>query len=89
MCARWTACRPHGAERAPKICVNGHLGYEKGGRADRGRTKCRNGYFDKTVLSKNGKIDIAVPRDCQGSFEPMIAPKGERWLNSFEERILL
>ncbi len=75
-------------ERALGAELSEHLGYEKGDPAGRGTGNSRNGYSDKTVLSEDGAIDIAVPRDRTGSFEPQIVPKGERRLDGFDDRIV-
>lgn len=75
-------------ERALGAELSDHLGYEKGDPAGRGTGNSRNGYSEKTVLSEDGEIEIAVPRDRNGSFEPMIVPKGERRLEGFDDRIV-
>lgn len=48
----------------------------------------RNGHTPKTVKSELGEIDIQVPRDRQGKFEPQILPKYERNVEGMEEKIL-
>lgn len=75
-------------ERALGAELSAHLGYERGDPAGRGTGNSRNGYSDKTVLSEDAEFDLAVPRDRQGSFEPVIVPKGERRLDGFDERIV-
>lgn len=75
-------------ERALGAELSEHLGYEKGDPAGRGTGNSRNGYSDKTVLTEDGAIDIAVPRDRNGTFEPAIVPKGERRLEGFDDRIV-
>ena len=40
------------------------------------------------MLTEDGAVEQAVPRDRNGSFEPAIAPKGERRLDGFDDRIL-
>lgn len=75
-------------ERALGAELSAHLGYERGDPAGRGTGNSRNGYSAKSVLSEDGEIDLAVPRDRQGSFEPVIVPKGERRLEGFDERIV-
>ncbi len=75
-------------ERALGAELSMRLGCGKGDPAGRGTGNSRNGYSDKTVLSEDGEIDIAVPRDRTGSFEPRIVPKGERRLDGFDERIV-
>jgi putative transposase len=75
-------------ERALGAELSGHLGYEKGDPAGRGTGNSRNGYSDKTVLTEDGEIEIAVPRDRNGTFEPVIVPKGERRLEGFDDKIV-
>ncbi|MGY3621668.1 transposase-like protein [Bradyrhizobium sp. USDA 10063] len=53
-----------------------HLGYEKGDPVGRGSSKSRNGTSPKTILTEDGEIEIAVPRDRAGSFEPQLIAKG-------------
>ena len=62
--------------------------YEKGDPAGRGTGNSRNGHSGKTVLTEDGAVELAVPRDRNGSFEPAIVPKGERRLDGFDDRIL-
>ncbi len=51
-----------------------HLGYRPGGERPEGATNRRHGFTGKTVLSGDGKLCIATPRDCNGSFEPVLLP---------------
>src|SRR5215203_5736109 len=58
-----------------------HLGHEKH-RApeERDSTNIRNGTRPKTVLTAaTGQVEIEVPRDRDGSFEPQIVKKRQRW----------
>src|SRR5213596_2120639 len=64
-------------ERALKEEMTGHLGYEKHDPAGRGSGNNRNGVTGKTVLTDIGAVDLAVPRDRNGSFEPQIVRKGQ------------
>ena len=75
-------------ERALGAELSDHLGYKKGDPAGRGTGNSRNGHSDKTVLTEDGEVDLAVPRDRNGSFEPAIVPKGERRLDGFDDRIV-
>jgi putative transposase len=75
-------------ERALGAELSVHLGYEKGDAVGRGTGNSRNGYSEKTVLTEDGAIDIAVPRDRNSTFEPVIVPKGERRLDGFDDRII-
>jgi putative transposase len=75
-------------ERALGAELSEHLGYEKGDPSGRGTGNSRNGYSPKTVLADDGEIDLAVPRDRNGTFEPVLVPKGERRLEGFDDRII-
>lgn len=67
-----------------------HLGHEKNlADADRGTSNIRNGSRSKTVISDAaGEVEIAVPRDREGSFEPQIVKKRQRRLSSVDEVVL-
>jgi putative transposase len=75
-------------ERALAEEMTGHLGYEKHDPAGRGSGNSRNGTTSKTVLTEVGAVDLAVPRDRNGSFEPQIVRKGQTRLTGFNERII-
>jgi len=75
-------------ERALAEEMTGHLGYEKHDPAGRGSGNSRNGATAKTVLTDVGAVDLAVPRDRNGSFEPQIIRKGQTRLEGFNERII-
>jgi putative transposase len=57
-----------------------HLGYEKGDAGGRGSGNSRNGYSAKTVLSDEGAIELAVPRDRNATFEPRSCRRARRVL---------
>src|ERR671939_1770297 len=65
-------------ERALGAELSEHLGYDKGDPGGRGSGNSRNGTSAKTILTEDGEIDIAVPRDRAGSFEPQLIGKGQR-----------
>jgi putative transposase len=75
-------------ERAMKAELTHHLGYEKHESGGRGSGNSRNGQSRKTVQGDFGAVEIAVPRDRNGSFEPKILPKHERRLAGFDDKIL-
>jgi transposase-like protein len=75
-------------ERALAEEMTGHLGYEKHDPAGRGSGNNRNGTTPKTVLTDIGAVDLAVPRDRNGSFEPQIVRKGQTRLDGFNDRII-
>jgi putative transposase len=66
-----------------------HLGYEKHDPAGAGSGNIRNGTRAKTVLTEaTGHVDIEVPRDRAGTFEPQIAKKRQRRLSGVDEVVL-
>src|SRR4249919_144375 len=75
-------------ERALAEEMTGHLGYDKHDPAGRGSGNNRNGSTGKTVLTDVGAVDLAVPRDRNGTFEPQIVRKGQTRLEGFNERII-
>jgi putative transposase len=75
-------------ERALQTELTEHLGYEKNQAQGRGGGNARNGSYPKTVSSVAGPVQLAVPRDRAGSFEPVIVPKGSRRIGQIDEMIL-
>ena len=75
-------------ERALGAELSDHLGYQKGDPAGRGSGNSRNGTSAKTILTEDGEIDIAVPRDRAGSFEPLLIAKGQTRFDGFDDKIL-
>lgn len=65
-----------------------HLGYAHGERAEEARENPRNGIAKKRVQTENGEIEIAVPRDRKGTFEPQVVKKGQRRLSEFNDHVL-
>ncbi len=75
-------------ERALQVEMTDHLGYESGDPAGYGTGNSRNGKSTKTVSTRNGPVDIEVPRDRNGSFEPTIVPKRARRVGNLDDTIL-
>ena len=74
-------------ERALDVERSEHLGYERGDRAGVGSGNSRNGASPKTVLTDAGAIALEVPRDRNGTFEPMLVPKHQRRLEGFNDLV--
>ena len=55
--------------------MNNHLGYDSNDKSPKENDNRRNGYGKKTLKTTQGEIEIEVPRDRDGSFEPTIVPK--------------
>jgi putative transposase len=77
-----------GLERGLHAELTDHLGYERGDPAAGLFPNSRNGSYPKTVASQVGDIDLAVPRDRDGSFSPALVPKGSRRLSGLDEMII-
>jgi putative transposase len=75
-------------ERALGAELTHHLGYEKGDPGGRGSGNSRNGYSEKTVLTEDGSIELEIPRDRAGTFEPQLVPKGVTRLDGFDGKII-
>jgi putative transposase len=75
-------------ERALQAELTDHLGYEPHDPAGRSSGNSRNGVTPKTVLTDLGAVDLSVPRDRAGTFEPKIVPKRTTRLAGFNERII-
>jgi putative transposase len=75
-------------ERALGGELTHHLGYAPGEPKPDDRTNHRNGASEKTVLTDEGSLTIAVPRDRDGTFAPRLIPKHERRFTGFDDKIL-
>ena len=65
-----------------------HLGYEKHDRAGHGSGNSGNGVTGKRLGTEVGDLDLATPRDRNGSFEPQLVPKGTRRLGGLSDMII-
>lgn len=75
-------------ERALGGELSHHLGYPHGGDKPAEADNHRNGSTGKTVLTEDGPLRIEVPRDREGSFEPLLIPKHERRFTGFDDKIV-
>ena len=73
-------------ETALEAELTEHLGHEHGQRPI--AANMRNGTRSKTVLTEIGPVEIEVPRDRDGSFEPVIVPKRKRRLDGIDQIVL-
>ena len=65
-----------------------HLGYSKYDYQNKITDDSRNGYSPKTVTSSMGEIDLDVPRDRNGEFEPQIVKKHQTDISNIEDQVL-
>ncbi len=75
-------------ERAMHAELTHHLGYEKHAADGKGSGNSRNGTSAKTLKGDFGEVEIEVPRDRKGSFEPKIVPRHQRRFVGFDDKIL-
>lgn len=75
-------------ETALETEMTEHLGYEPGDPAGRGSGNSRNGRSSKKVHTEVGPVEIGVPRDRAGTFDPQLVPKHSRRLEGFNEAIV-
>src|SRR5215470_1222987 len=75
-------------ERCLETELDSHLGYPKHARKGNSAGNMRNGSSQKTMKGEQGQVEIEVPRDRQGPFEPQLVKKGQTRLEGFDEKIL-
>ena len=75
-------------ERALSAELTHHLGYEKHDPEGRGSGNSRNGNSRKKLTGDFGEVEIEVPRDRDGKFEPKIVGKHQRRFTGFDDKIL-
>ncbi len=75
-------------ERVMGAELSHHLGYRADQDKPDGAANQRNGKSAKTVLTDTGRLRIEVPRDRDGSFEPVLIPKHERRFTGFDDKIV-
>jgi putative transposase len=75
-------------ERALQGELTHHLGYEKHSVEGYGSGNSRNGASKKTLKGKKGKLEVEVPRDRTGEFEPQLIKKNQRRFDGFDDKII-
>jgi Transposase, Mutator family len=68
--------------------ISGHLGYDKHDPAGRNGGNSGNGVRSTTVMTEIGSVQVEVPRDRDGSFEPQIVRKRQRRLDGIDQIVL-
>jgi putative transposase len=74
-------------EAALEAEMTEHLGYEAHDPAGHHSGNSRNGTRTKTVLTDIGPVELDVPRDRAGEFEPVIVPKRKRRLGGVDAMV--
>lgn len=79
-------------QRGLEAALNGelteHLGYEKNSRSSERKANTRNGSSIKTIQTNEGQLEVAIPRDRQGTFEPQLIPKYQTRFDGIDEKII-
>ena len=75
-------------ETALQVEMSDHLGYDRHDPVGRGSGNSRNGSTTKTVRTDIGDVELAVPRDRAGTFNPAVIPKHSRRLSGFDDAVL-
>ena len=75
-------------ERSLQVELTDHLGYEEGDPAGAGSGNSRNGTTPKRLATEAGHVDLDVPRDRQGTFEPQTVKKGQRRLDGVDKLVM-
>jgi len=75
-------------QTALEVEMDEHLGYQKGDRTESRSENYRNGTSVKTLKTDIGEVEIEVPRDRVGSFEPVIVPKHKRRIDGLDAQVL-
>lgn len=68
--------------------MNHHLGYDSNDKGPKKDDNRRNGYGTKTLKTSQGEVEIEVPRDRDGSFEPQVIPKRKKDVSAIEKKVL-
>ena len=75
-------------ETGLEVELSEHLGYDKHAREGRNGGNSRNGTRSKTVLTDVGPVQLDVPRDRDGTFEPQTVKKRQRRLAGVDEMVI-
>ena len=73
-------------EKALQVEMDDHLGYSRYNRSE--LENARNGAFQKTLITNNGTIELDVPRDRNGDFEPAIVKKKQNRIAGLDQKIV-
>ena len=75
-------------ERALEAELSAHLSYDKHAAQGRNRQNSRNGKGTKRFKTGTAELEISLPRDREGSFEPQPVRKRQRRLAGFDDKVL-
>lgn len=65
-----------------------NLGYEKNGSRTPEQSNRRNGHSPKTVRSEFGDVELDIPRDREGEFDPLVVKKHQKSVTGIEDQVI-
>ena len=68
--------------------IENHLGYSNNSKEEKETENRRNGYISKNVKTSMGEMKIDVPRDRDGSFEPLLVPKRTKDISDIDRKVI-
>jgi len=75
-------------KRLAERMLNGEMDHHLDAEAEQEAGNHRNGYSSKTVLTDSGKLDLSIPRDRHGRFDPVLIGKYRRRFAGFDDKII-
>jgi putative transposase len=75
-------------KRLAERMLNGEMDHHLDAEAEQEAGNHRNGYSSKTVLIDSGKLDLSIPRDRHGRFDPVLIGKYRRRFAGFDDKII-
>ena len=75
-------------KRLAERMLNGEMDHHLGARAEEEAGNHRNGHRSKTVLTDTGKLELSIPRDRQGRFDPVLIGRYRRRFAGFDDKII-
>jgi putative transposase len=75
-------------KRLAERMLNAELDHHLGNTAEEDAGNHRNGYSNKTVITDTGKLELAIPRDRHGRFDPVLIGKYRRRFAGFDDKII-
>ena len=75
-------------KRLAERMLNAELDHHLDSAGEEAAGNHRNGYGSKTVITDTGKLELAIPRDRQGRFDPVLIGKYRRRFAGFDDKII-
>jgi putative transposase len=75
-------------KRLAERMLNGEMDHHLGAQAEEDAGNHRNGHSSKTVLTDTGKLELSIPRDRQGRFDPVLIGRYRRRFAGFDDKII-